>query len=32
MDRTEGHGFKPTVNFNDGILKTIEWYLESINE
>ena len=32
MDRTERHGFKSTVNFKDGILKTIEWYLESISE
>ena len=27
MDRTEGHGFKPNVTIKDGILKTIEWYL-----
>ena len=31
MERAESHGFKSTVNFKDGILKTIEWYLESIN-
>ena len=29
MDRTESHGFKPSINFKDGILKTIEWYLET---
>jgi len=30
MERSESHGFKPTVNFKDGILKTIEWYLETM--
>ena len=28
MERAKSYGFTPTTNFKDGILKTIEWYLE----
>ena len=29
MEREKSHGFEHNTNFKDGILKTIEWYLES---
>ena len=31
MERAENHGFIPTTDFKDGILKTIEWYLNERN-
>ena len=31
MERAENHGFVPTTDFKDGILKTIEWYLNERN-
>ena len=31
MERAKNHGFVPTTDFKDGILKTIEWYLNERN-
>ena len=29
MSRAKSHGFEPQTSFEDGIIKTIEWYKEN---
>ena len=30
--RAESYGFKPQVSLKEGIIRTIKWYEENINE
>jgi GDP-L-fucose synthase len=32
VERSEGYGFKPQVSLENGIVRTIKWYEENINE
>ena len=32
VERAEGYGFKPQVSLENGIVRTIKWYEENINE
>jgi nucleoside-diphosphate-sugar epimerase len=32
VERAESYGFKPQVSLEDGLVRTMKWYEENVNE